>query len=136
MATVIARMSEAGSLAYTASVATAQAGNGVSTNIIDRGPSHKAGIVRITTTVGATPTCTYALEVSKDGATWVAATWADVATPTVTSSATFVITTATTVQRIIKQPAPWRFVRVTMSANTNTTSTIDLLFNDSKTLLS
>lgn len=115
------------------SLSVAQTGNGVSTNVADRGPSHKGGIVRITTAVGGTPTCTYLIEVSADGVVWTPATWADIATPNVTSIATFVITTATTVQRIVRQPTPWRYVRVTYSANTNVTNTTELLYDDTQT---
>lgn len=115
------------------SLSVAQTGNGASTNVADRGPSHKGGIVRITTVIGATPTCTYALEVSADGSTWVAATYADISTPTVDSTATFVITTATVTQKIIKQAVVWRFFRVTYSANTNVTNTAELLYDDSQT---
>ena len=117
-------------------LSVAQAGNGASTNVADHGPSHKGGIVKITTVIGATPTCTYALEVSGDGTSWVAATYADISTPTVDTTATFVITTATTVQKIIKQPAAaarWRYVRITYSANTNVTNTADFLYDDSQT---
>ena len=114
-------------------LSVAQTGNGPSTNVADRGSSHKGGIVRITTAVGGTPTCTYQIEVSADGVTWTPATYADIATPNVTSTSTFTITTATTVQKIIRQPAPWRYVRVTYSANTNVTNTTDLLYDDTQT---
>lgn len=115
-------------------IANAQTGNGVSTNVADRGTSHKVNgtVVKITTAVGATPTCTYQIEVSADGTTWGNATYADQATPTSDSSATFVITTSTIVRKIIKHPTPWRYVRVTMSANTNVTNTIDVEYNDFK----
>ena len=115
------------------SLSATQAGNGPSTNVADRGPSHKGGIVRITTAVGGTPTCTYQIEVSVDGVTWTPATYADITTPTVNSTSTFVITTATTVQKIVKQPTPWRYVRVTYSANTNVTNTTDFLYDDTQT---
>ncbi|MEV7264704.1 hypothetical protein AB0N38_14240 [Micromonospora aurantiaca] len=110
-----------------------QTGNGVSTNVADRGPSHKGGIVRITTVVGGTPTCTYLIEVSADGVVWTPATYADIATPNVYSTSTFVITTAGVVQKIVKQPTPWRYVRVTYSANTAVTNTTELLYDDTQT---
>lgn len=113
-------------------LSNAQAANGVSTNVADRGPSHKGGILRITTVAGATPTCTYAIEVSADGNTWTAATYADITTPTTDVATTFVITTSTTVQKIVKQPTAWRYVRVTYSANTNVTNTADFLYDDSQ----
>ena len=106
-------------------LATAQTGNGASTNVVDRGGRTGPGLLKITTTVGATPTCTYLVEGSADGANWFPAAIADSATPETLSVATFVITTATTVYKILRANHPWRFVRVTMSANTNVTTTID-----------
>jgi hypothetical protein len=41
---------------------------------------------------------------------------------------TFTITTATTKRLILRALIPWSFVRVTMSANTNVTNTIDVFF--------
>lgn len=132
MATLEARTSGVQSSLVTLS--NGQTGNGASTNVADRGSSHKGGVVRIIAVAGATPTCTYALEVSGDGNTWVAATYADISTPTVTSTATFNITTTSTVQKIIKNPGSWRYFRITYSANTNVTNTADFLFSDARTL--
>jgi hypothetical protein len=42
------------------------------------------------------------------------------------SVATFVITTATTVYKILRTGHPWRFLRLTYSANTNVTNTTDV----------
>ena len=110
-----------------ANLSTAQTGNGVSTNIADRGGrSDRVSLLTITTTIGATPTCTYAIEVSVDGVAWWAAPYADVATPETLSVATFVITTAVTVQKILRQFHPWRYLRLTYSACTNVTTTADL----------
>ena len=131
MGTLLARASARNPEMVTLSAA--QAGNGVSTNIAERGPSHKGGAVRIVTAAGATPTCTYLIEVSVDGSVWTAATWADVSTPTVDSTATFVITTTGVTTKIVKQPAFWRFIRVTYSANTNVVNTVDFLYDDSQT---
>jgi len=113
----------------TANLCTAQTGNGVTTNIIDRGLTlgmTGPALLRITTTVGATPTCTYLIEGSADGVNWFAAPYALPATPETVAIATFAITTATTTLVILRPNHPWRFLRVTMSANTNVTSTIDL----------
>ena len=109
------------------------AGNAVTTNIIERGPSHKGGCVRVTNASGATPTCTYLIEVSADGTTWANATYADITTPTTDVAVTFVLTTSTVATKIVKQPTFWRFLRVTTSANTNVTNTIDFLYDDSQT---
>jgi len=116
------------------SIAEAQAGTGVTTHIADRGPSHKVGgtMIRVIPAPGATPTCTYQIEVSADGTTWGNATYADWATPNTDVSTTFVLTTAVIARKILKHPANWRYVRVTMSANTNVTNTIDVWFNDGR----
>src|SRR5438445_11631588 len=114
----------------TATLSTATTGSGASTNIVDRGGSWYVlpgtALLRVTTTVGATPTCTYAIEVSADGTNWFAAAYADSATPETVSVATFTITTATTAYKILRQYHPWRYLRLTYSANTNVTSTADV----------
>ena len=115
-----------------ANLSAGQTGNGVSTNIVDRGSvadprsTPASALLKLTTTVGATPTCTYALEGSPDGTNWLPLAYADSATPTAVSVATFVVTTATTVWKVLKADIPWRFVRITYSANTNVTSTADV----------
>lgn len=102
-------------------------GNGVTTNVLDRLVQTGTQIsLFIVTTVGATPTCTYQVEGSPDNSAWNPLSSADSGTPTSFSTATFVITTATTTVRIINPAATnARFIRVTMSANTNVTNTID-----------
>lgn len=109
-----------------AALSAAQTGNGVSTNVCDRGGSCGPALVTIVTTVGATPTCTYALEVSADGADWFPAAWADTATPGTLSAATFAVTTATTTRKILGVDQPWRFARITYSSNTNVTNTASI----------
>lgn len=106
-------------------LATAQTGNGASTNVIDRGGRTGPCLLQIVTTIGATPTCTYAIEGSTDGTNFFAIPYADPSTPTTAAVATFVITTATTTRKYLLSGFPWRQLRVTMSANTNVTSTID-----------
>lgn len=110
----------------TANLSTAQTGNGVSTNVVDRGGSTGVALLKVTTTIGATPTCTYAIEGSADGSDWFAVAYADSATPETLSVATFVITTATTVRKILRANHPWRYLRLTYSANTNVTNTADV----------
>jgi hypothetical protein len=113
-------------------LSNAQVGNGVSTNIAQRRPDHTnvPALLRITTAIGATPTCTYLVEVSPDNVSWFAAQMQDMPTaggpPGTLTSATFVITTAATFWKLVAVDFPWTFLRVTMSANTNVTSTIDL----------
>ncbi len=110
----------------TANLSAAQVGNGVTTNIADRGGATGPALLKITTTIGATPTCTYAIEGSADGTNWFNVPYADSATPTTVSVATFVITTATTAYKIIQPNVPVRFLRLTYSANTNVTNTADV----------
>lgn len=107
-------------------LSAAQVGNGASTNVADRGGSLGPALLRITTAIGATPTCTYAIEVSADGTAWLPAAYADSATPTTVSVATFVITTATTVWKVLRAEIPWRFIRTNYTSNTNVTNTVDL----------
>jgi len=107
-------------------LSSAQTGNGVSTNIGDRGPAIGSALVKVTTTVGATPTVTIAIEGSPDGTNWYSVPYADSATPTTVSVATFVVTTATTNWKIVQANAPVRFLRLNYTANTNVTITTDL----------
>lgn len=121
MATIVTGSAQ--NLPNVASLSTAQTGNGQSTNVVDRGGSTNPALVTIVTTVGATPTCTYAIEVSVDGSDWFAGAYADVATPGTTAVATFVVTTATTTRKIMITGQPWRYLRITYSSNTNVTNT-------------
>jgi len=109
-----------------ANLSVAQVGSGASTNIADRGGALGPALLKITTTIGATPTCTYAIEISADGTAWLPAAYSDSATPTVASVATFVITTAITAWKVVRAEIPWRFLRITYSANTNVTNTVDI----------
>lgn len=110
----------------TVNLSNAQTGTGASTNVADRGGSIRPALLKITTTVGATPTCTYALEASADGTNWFACPYSDSATPTTVSVATFAITTATTVYKHLLTDYAWRYFRITYSANTNVTNTADI----------
>jgi hypothetical protein len=109
-----------------ANLSTGQTGNGASTNIVDRGGSTEVALIQLTTAIGATPTCTYAVEGSVDGTTWFAVPYADSATPLTVTVATFVITTAITARKIVQANVPVRFLRLTYSANTNVTNTADI----------
>lgn len=115
-----------GQLPNTANLSSAQTGNGQSTNVVDRGNALGPALLKITTTVGATPTCTYAIEGSADGVNWFSVAYCDSATPETISVATFALTTATTVYKILRANHPWRYLRVTYSANTNVTNTVDV----------
>jgi hypothetical protein len=109
-----------------ANLSTAQVGNGASTNVVERGGSVDVALVKVTTTIGATPTCTYLIEGSADGVNWFAVPYADSATPTTVTVATFVITTAITAYKYVQPNVPARFLRLTYSANTNVTNTVDV----------
>jgi hypothetical protein len=115
-------------------LSSAQTGNGQSTNIADRMQpetfvqSRGPAMLVITTTIGATPTCTYAVEGSADGSNWWALQYADSATPGTVVTTTFAITTATTKQVIIQPNQPFKQLRITYSANTNVTNTANVYF--------
>lgn len=116
-----------GQLPNSANLSDEQSGDGASTNIADRGAvTERPALLTITTTVGATPTCTYAIEGSADGANWFPVVYAETATPDIPAVATFDITTAGTTLKILRANEPWRYVRLTYSANTNVTNTADL----------
>lgn len=112
-------------------LATGQTGNAVSTNVVQRrsdGNAERPAVLRIVTTVGATPTCTYLIEGSPDGSSWFPLPTQDITAagaPGALTSATFVITTATTTWKLLPVDAPWSYLRVTSSANTNVTNTYD-----------
>lgn len=111
----------------TARLSDEQTGDGVSTNIVDRGAAvERPALLAITTTVGATPTCTYAIEGSADGTAWWPVSYADPDTPDTGAVDTFALTTAGTTLKILRAGQPWRFLRLTYSANTNVTNTADL----------
>jgi hypothetical protein len=109
----------------TANLSTAQAGNGPSTNVVDRGGSVGPVLLRLTTAVGATPTCTYAVEGSPDGVNFFPVQYADSASPQTLVITTFVISSAVTALKLVPANIPVRFLRVTYSANTNVTNTLD-----------
>jgi hypothetical protein len=108
---------------------TALAGSVPTTNIIDRGGRTGPVALEVITAVGATPTCTYLVEGSLDGSNFFAIPHADPAVPATFGVATFgPVTTATTTRRLVQAGQPWRYLRVTMSANTNVTNTINAYF--------
>lgn len=113
------------------SLAAAQVGNGVSTNVVQRrGDTIKATLIRLVTTIGATPTCTYLFEASPDGIGWFSLPMQDITSAgppgALTSASIGAITTATTKWFWVPVDFPWIFLRVTFSANTNVTNTVDV----------
>jgi hypothetical protein len=107
------------------SLSAAQTGNGASSNVVDRGGSTGPALIKISTTVGGSPTVTVAVEGSADGSDWFAVPYADGATPTTVTVATFAITTATTVRKLVQPDVPVRYLRLSYSANSNVTVTAD-----------
>jgi len=109
---------------------TALGGNVEATNRVQRRADRMGygALLRITTVVGTT--CTYLVEGSPDNVAWVAQPLQDLPTaggpPGTLTSATFVITTAATFWKLLPVDIPWIFLRVTFSANTGITNTIDL----------
>lgn len=111
-------------------ISNAATGNGNST-VYDFGNSNRENtremvLVRIVTTVGSTPTCTFAIQGSVDNSTWAALNYADSATPGTVVATTFAITSATTVVKVVQPGQDFRYLRVVYSANTNVTITTDV----------
>lgn len=106
-------------------LSSAQTGTGDSTNIVIL-PNSEPRVLRITSTVGATPTVTVNIQGSVDGTTYVNIPYSTTAAPTTQVVAALTITTATTSQYVLAGGYPWRYVKCVMSANTNVTLTTDL----------
>ena len=114
------------------SLANAQTGNATSTiHTAYSGAKHYTNdvLLRIVTTVGATPTATFNIKASPDGVTYTNISYALMATPNTFVVTPIVITTATTnVYRIPGSAlvqARAKNLQVVVSANTNVTWTID-----------
>src|SRR3972149_889680 len=107
-------------------LSTAQTGDADSTNTMDRGYTLVGPcLLRVVTTVGATPTVTVNIQGSRDGSNFYNATYALPATPTTYTVAAITITSATTNHYILVPQAPWRYLKLVYSANTNVTLTAD-----------
>jgi hypothetical protein len=105
---------------------TAQTGNADTTNTLDRGTLRRAGLLTITSTIGATPTVTVNILGSADGTTFYNIPYCLAATPETLTVAAITITTATTGHYVLRAEHPWRFLKVNFSANTNVTLTTDV----------
>jgi len=106
-------------------LATAFTASTPTTNVLDRGPSMGPVLIKIVSTIGATPTVTVAVEGSADGTNWLPVAYATSAVPETPTVATFAITTATTTYVIVRPNVPVRYIRLNLSANTNVTLTVD-----------
>jgi len=115
-------------VSHNANIANAQAAAG-DTNVLDRGMAHwdHPVMLRLVTTIGATPTMTFSQILgSVDNSSFYPIPYADSATPgTLTVAAFGAITTAIT-KIVYLQPTPWRYLKMTISAVTNMTATIDV----------
>jgi hypothetical protein len=118
-------------LAYPANLQTAQTGSADSTNVVQR-PSGEVNlrqmVLRIVSTIGATPTVTVNIKGSGDGTTWWNIPYSAMsAAPGDWSTAALTITTAVTALYALMPGQSWTYLKVVMSANTNVTLTTDLL---------
>lgn len=104
---------------------SAQTGNTDTTNTADRGSMRGSCLLKVTTTVGATPTVTVNILGSADGTNFYNIAYATSAAPETVAVAAITITSATTNYYILRPGHPWRFVKLNYSANTNVTLTAD-----------
>ena len=87
---------------------------------------HKHSLVRIVTTVGATPSATLAIQGSNDNSSWSNVNYADYLSPQTTASSNLTITTAGTVIKLIPAGQTFRYLSVNVTADTNVTITVDI----------
>ena len=107
-------------------LSTAQTGDADSTNTMDRGYTLEGPtLLRVTTTIGATPTVKVDIQGSMDGSIFFNIPYSLIATPETWTVAQITITTATTNNYILKGAVPWRYLKVVYSLNTNVTLTAD-----------
>jgi hypothetical protein len=116
-------------LAYPANLQTAQTGNADSTNTIQRyQETERQMILRIVSTIGATPTVTVNIVGSDDGTTFYNVPYVSLAAAGgAYTTAALTITTAVTSLYALMMGRSWKFLKLVMSANTNVTLTSDIL---------
>lgn len=117
-------------VAFPGQLQNAQTGNADSTNTIQRSGSDanlRAPVLRIVSTIGATPTVTVNLVGSADGVTFFNIPYSPLASAAGDwSKAAIVITTATTALYALMPNQPWTFIKLVMTLNTNVTLTTDI----------
>ena len=86
----------------------------------------EAILVRIVTSAGTTPTVTVAIKGSRDGTNYSNLEYADSADPTSFSASDLTLTATGTAVKIIKPGQKYRYLRITLSATTGMTTTIDV----------
>ena len=108
---------------------SAQTGNADSTNVAMTYVPDRLTAVRIISTVGATPTVTVNIKGSMDGVNFTNVSYSVETTPATIVSTPITITTATSVTYFIQGSvsAPWVYLKLVMSANTNVTLTTFVL---------
>jgi hypothetical protein len=126
MSTIVAKPNSHPTVSAAVALSTAQTGTGDSTNTADRRALGGAAALIITTTVGATPTVTVAIQGSADGTNWWNVAYGLVATPNTVAVANIVITSAVTTNYLLLPNQPWRYLKLVLSANTNVTLTANL----------
>lgn len=104
---------------------TAQTGNADSTNTIIDGDVSRPSVIRIVSTIGATPTVTVNIQGSVDGTVFYNIPYALVASPSTFVLTALTITTAVTTFYLLQTGHAWNYVKLVMSANTNVTLTSD-----------
>ena len=116
-------------LAYPANLQTAQTGNADSTNTVQRWEeTARQMVLRIVSTVGATPTVTVNIKGSIDGTTFYNIPYRTMATAGGDyTTAALVITTAVTSHYLLMMGQSWNFIKLVMTLNTNVTLTSDVL---------
>jgi hypothetical protein len=109
----------------TATLSSAQTGNGASTNIVDRGPAVGPALLTIVSTAGGAPTLSVDIQGSMDASDWWNVAYATTAAPeTPVVSTITTITTSTTTRFILRPYQPWRYLRLNYSNNNNLTLTV------------
>lgn len=118
-------------VAYPGNLQTAQTGNADSTNIIQRSGGDanlRPPILRIVSTIGATPTVTVNIVGSADGTTWWNVPYSPMSAVTGDWVKTaLVITTAVTSLYALMPGQSWTYLKLVMTLNTNVTLTSDVL---------
>lgn len=105
---------------------TSAAGAVDSTNTMDRGYTLVGPcLLRVVTTVGGGPTVKVDIEGSMDGTNFYNVSYALPATPTTYTVAQITITSATTNHYILVAGAPWKYLKLVYTLNTNVTLTVD-----------
>lgn len=117
-------------VAYPGNLQTAQTGNADSTNTLQRSGGDanlRQQVLRIVSTIGATPTVTVNILGSVDGTTFFNVPYSPLASAAGDwTKAALTITTAVTQLFSLMPNQSWNFLKLNMSANTNVTLTSDV----------